>query len=449
MRTLKRLLLAGGAAAALLTGCGGGDVSPNAGEVRLVNATGEFGALDLYEASDRLSQGVAPFTAGKYEDLDKGVHDFSIRGGVAGATIATLQATLKKGEPMTLVAYSNAGTPALAAIDETESEPDKGEAKLRFFNTASNDSGAIDAYLVANGSSCASLGTATAVATAVSDLQESFIDINPSEAAPYRLCVTAAGDRTDVRLDTLLTVESRDIVTVILSRTPGAVLLNGAVLLQEGDVTQAANASARVRLAVGVGSGTVTASFNKAGDSTLLGNAVAAPLVGTYRLVPTDSTLEVTWTGGAVQVPANAISGGGDYTLLVANAAGGGATATLLADDNTRSTNSAKPVKMRLVHGAAAASSPTSPAPPSSPAPPIALTVGTDFIGGVASGTASAYVLSEASGSTATKVEITDGSTILCTGLTTLSATPTVYSVFALGALPASPVGPCIIRADR
>ena len=43
---------------------------------------------------------------------------------------------------MTLVAYSNAGTPALAAIDEAEDEPDKGTAKLRFFNTASNDSGA-------------------------------------------------------------------------------------------------------------------------------------------------------------------------------------------------------------------------------------------------------------------------------------------------------------------
>jgi len=80
---------------------------------------------------------------------------------------------------------------------------------------------------------------------------------------------------------------------------------------------------------------------------------------------------------------------------------------------------------------------------------PIALSVGTDFIGGVAHGAASAYVLTEASGSTATKVEVSDGVTILCTGLTTLSATPTVYSVFALGTLPASPVGPCVIRADR
>jgi hypothetical protein len=150
------------------------------GEVRLVNATGEFGQLTLYESSNRLSDPVDPFTAGRYEDLDKGVYDFSVRGGSAGATIATLQATLKKGDPMTLVAYSNAGTPALAAIDETEEEPDKGFAKLRFFNTAANDSGAIDAYLIAARASCATSAAAVAVATAVSDLQASFIDIDPS-----------------------------------------------------------------------------------------------------------------------------------------------------------------------------------------------------------------------------------------------------------------------------
>ena len=434
--TLLRLLLSGAASVALLAGCGGG-AAPNSGEVRLVNATNEFGTLDLYESSNRLSSGVAPFTAGSYEDLNKGDYDFSIRGGVAGATIATLSATMKKTEPMTLVAYSNAGTPTLAEIDETEDEPDKGAAKLRFFNTASSDSGAIDAYLIANSASCADLGTATSVATAVSDLQSSFIDINPSGTSPYRLCVTAAGDRTDVRLDTTLAVGDREIITVILSRTPGAVLLNGAVLVQEGDVTQAANTSARVRLAVGVGAGTVTASFDTASTSTILGNAVSAGSVGTYVLVPTGTSLVVTWSGGAVTLPTNTISGGGDYTLLVADGpAAGTATAALLPDDNARSTNTTQPVKMRLVHGATTTN-------------PIALSVGTDFIGGVAHGAASAYVLTEASGSTATKVEVSDGVTILCTGLTTLSATPTVYSVFALGTLPASPVGPCVIRADR
>ena len=214
-------------------------------------------------------------------------------------------------------------------------------------------------------------------------------------------------------------------------------LLNAAVLVQEGAVTQAANASARVRLAVGVGTGTVTASYDTASASQPLGSMVAAPSVGTYRLVPTGANLVVSWTGGSVTVPTAAISGGRDYTVLVANAGGGSvATATLLTDGNAVSSNATKPVKMRLVHGATNVN-------------PISLDVGADVIGPVAAGTASAYILTEASGSTATKVEISAGGSILCTGLATLSATPTVYSVFALGPLPASPVGPCLIRADR
>ena len=73
------------------------------------------------------------------------------------------------------------------------------------------------------------------------------------------------------------------------------------MVVQEGDVTQAANASARVRLAVGVGTGTVTASFDTASASDVRSASnVGAPSVGTYRLVPTGTSLSVTWTGGTV-----------------------------------------------------------------------------------------------------------------------------------------------------
>ncbi|MEO5882656.1 MAG: DUF4397 domain-containing protein [Caldimonas sp.] len=435
-RSALRLFLGGVASALLLVACGGGSVSPNAGEVRLVNATSEFGALDLYEDADRLSAGVAAFTVGGYEVLDKGDYSFSVRGGVAGATIATLDATLAKNSHLTLVAYSNAGTPALAAVDEEEDRPGKGTAKLRFFNTASSDSGAIDAYLIASAGDCTALSTATAVATAISDLQAAFTAINPSAATPYRLCVTAAGDRTDLRLAADLTVGDREVVTVILTRTAGAVLLNGMVLVQQGAVTPLANASARVRLVVGVGSGTVVASYDTATASTALGNA-AAPSVGTYRSVPAAANLALTWSGGTLTLPTNAISGGGDYTLLVFDGpTAGTAIATLLPDDNARSTNGAKPVKIRLVHGASNAND-------------AELDVGSDFIGSVAPGTASSYLLTEASGATATLIEVIAGGVKLCSGTATLSATPTVYSVFVLGNLPSVPLGACILRADR
>ena len=158
---------------------------------------------------------------------------------------------------------------------------------------------------------------------------------------------------------------------MILSRTPGAVLLNGAEMVQEGDVTQAANDSARVRLAVGVGTGTVTASFDTATTSTVLGNDGPRAFGGNLPTRPDRHQPRGHLDGGTVTLPTNTISGGGDYTLLVSDGpAAGTAIATLLADDNARSTNTTRPVKMRLVHGATTAN-------------PIALSVGSDFIGGV------------------------------------------------------------------
>jgi len=437
MRTaLLRLLLGAAASAALLAGCGGGDVSPNAGDVRLVNATSD--TLDLYADSDRLSDDVAPSTAGNYEDLNKGSYTFSVRGGVAGATVATLAQTLEKNGRLSLIAYTNAGTSALAAIDEAEDRPDKGSAKIRFFNTASTDSGAVDAYLIASGAPCSNLPSA--IASAIADLQATFIELAPSIPAPYqfRLCVTAAGDPTDVRLASDITIGDREVVTIVLTRTAGAVLLNGTLVVQDGGVAQAANASARVRLAVGVGTGKVSASFDTASTSTSLGSDVGAPSVGTYRLVPTGTSLSVTWTGGTVAVPAVVLTGGADYTLLVTTdtPAATTATATLLSDDNSLSTNTAKPNRVRLVHGATTTSV-------------LSMTVGTNPVDNVAHGTASGYILAEASGATQTTVTVRQGTTILCTGTQALSAT--VYSVFALGNLDGTPgtAGPCIVVNDR
>jgi len=433
--TFLRFLLSGAASVALLAGCGGG-AAPNSGEVRLVNATS--GPLDLYADSDRLSAGVASFTAGNYEDLNKGSYTFSVRGGVAGATVASLSETLEKKARLSLVAYTNAGTSALAAIDENEDQPDKGSAKVRFFNTASSDSGPIDAYLITSGSPCSNLSSA--VASSISDLQGTFIELTPSIPAPYqfRLCVTAAGDPTDVRLAADVTIGDRQIVTVVLTRTAGAVLLDGTLVVQDGDVMQAANASARVRLAVGVGTGAVSASFDTASASTSLGSNVGAPSVGTYRLVQAGTSLSVTWTGGTVPPTTVVLTGGADYTLLVTtdSPTGTTATATLLPDDNSLSTNTAKPDRVRLVHGATTSNE-------------LSMTVGTNPVDNVGHGAASAYILSEASGSTVTPVTVRLGTTTLCTGPTTLSASPSVYSVFALGNLDGVSVGPCIVVNDR
>ncbi len=443
MRNALRFLLAGSVSVALLAACGGGTLSQNEGRVRLLNATAELGTVDLYESSHRVSSGIAPYATGDYEKLDKGSYDFSLRGGTAGATIATVTASVKADDHLTLVAYSNAGTPTLAAVVENENEPDKGSAKLRFFNAAATDVGNVDAYLVAANTPCSDLASvsATAVATGVSGLQTVFTQINPSGSTAYHLCVTAAGDKDDVRLDSSLAVGDRQVLTVVLSRSPSGQLLNGFIVVQEGNVTQALNASARVRIAVGVGVGKQAAATI---GTASLGVPAPSSTVGAYTQVSataTQASVAITDSTGTTTVtPTIALTAGADYTLLVT----GNATTpvTLLIDNNALSTNATKPAKIRLVNGANRATAGN--------LGPASLTVGSIFVGTAELGAASGYTLVEASGATATVVEVkTTGGTVLCTGSASFTATPTVFSVFVLGDLSGTPVGPCLIRADR
>ncbi|MCE9658538.1 MAG: DUF4397 domain-containing protein [Burkholderiales bacterium] len=439
--TLIRLFLAAAASTTLLASCGGGDVSPNAGEVRLVNATSEFGALDLYEGSDRLTPGVASFAVGNYEDLNKGGYTFSVRGGVAGATIATLDASVAKNTHQAIVAYSNGGTPTLTMIDEEEDDADKGSAKLRFFNTAATDSGNVDIYLLDIANACSTLnGTAaTPIATGVSGLQSGFTTINPSPAAGYRLCVTAATDKTDIRLDTALVVGDRRVVTVILSRSSG-VLLNGLILVQQGALTQALNSSARVRLAVGVTTGnTVTASVG----GVSLGLSSIPRTITSYKLVPSGTVTADVSISGATSVPTSiTLVGGTDYTLLVA---GTSSVPTLITDNNALSANTAKPVKIRLVNGTNGALT--------GALGPAQLAVGSTRLEYTEFAAASPYIFVESSTATAITLDVrTTTNAVLCTSTSTLPAAAGVFTVFVLGDVPPqAPAAPpiCLLVTDR
>ena len=74
-----------------------------------------------------------------------------------------------------------------------------------------------------------------------------------SSATAYHLCVTSAGDKSDVRLEIpSFVLSEKRIVTVILARGAGGYLMNAIVLDQQGAATQALNASARARVATSV-----------------------------------------------------------------------------------------------------------------------------------------------------------------------------------------------------
>lgn len=431
-RDTVRFLGAGAMALALLGGCGGG-VSALDGSVRLVNATSQFASLDLDDGSNKVS-GVASYAVGGYVDLGHGSHTFNIADSSTGVTSATLTAEVGKRNHYTIVAYASGGTLTTSYLSDDEGSPSSGTAKLRFFNAASASIGSIDAYLVTT--ACANLsGSLSApVATGVAGLQASYTQVNATGGGTtYHICVTAAGDKTDLRLDIpAVTLKDQQITTLILTPSPGGVLLNGLLLDQQGSLTPELSTSARLRVAVGAAGGAaVTASAN----GVALTTGLTAPAVSSYRLVPAGA-LTINLTVGGVAADASGLSAapGADLTLLVTGTAA--TPPALIQDDNSISTSTTNPVKLRLVNGMNGLTS------------PAILTDDFNNVGdGALIGTATVYAQVPASSALA-RIEATSGNTQLCLATDVTLNAGSVYSVFLLGDVPSAPPS-CTIRVDR
>ncbi len=438
-------LVAGGL---LLASCGGGGglggANGTGGSVRLVNATFNFAALDLLESTDVVVSGTALSTSSGYADTDAEAFTFNLRSSSGSSTVAaSVSGTIERRKHATVVAYTTGNALNAAFLTDEEGSPGSGTAKLRVFNTASAEAGAVDVYLL--GTACSELATLSVAATAsnVSTLQTGYAQVSAASGSgtPYHLCVTATGDTSDVRLDLpTFTLADQQIVTLILTRTSGGVLLNGLTLEQQGALQARPNTSARFRVAAGaIASGTVGATVN----GVSLGN-LGSPDVGGYALIPAGAlTTSITINGTAAPFPAAGAASaptaaaGADLTLLVA----GSSTAPelrLLVDDNTPSTSTTKPVKMRLVNGFAS---------------PGTVTLSVDGIAvgsGAAFGTASSTAF-VASSSQASRLRATGpaGQLYLADNKTLTSGS--VYTLFLLGDPPATLPGldTGILRLDR
>ncbi len=422
---------------ALLTACGGGGESLSSdASVRLVNATSDFPSLDLYQGSTQLYTGTRPYTAGSYATTNAGSYTFNLQGTGSSTVAAAVTGQLDKRKHATLVAYTTAGALNASFLSDEEGTPSKGTAKLRIFNTAKAEAGAVDVYVVASACSALQSSSVAATAAAVDSLQATYTQISAaSGGTAYHLCVTAAGDKSDLRLDLpSFTLTDQQVVTLVLVRSVGGVLLNALVLNQQGDLVQQLNSFTRLRVAAGAtAAGIVGVTVN----NVPLGN-FGSPDVGGYTAVPAGA-LSVTATIGGTAVAPTGLSAapGADLTLLIAGSAAA-PTVALLQDDNTPSTSSSKPVKIRLVNGFVGSGT-------------VTLSVDGSNVGsGAAYGTASSSAFVAASNQTARlKATGPAGQLSLTTG-NTLTAGK-VYSLFLLGdppaTLPATATG--ILSVDR
>lgn len=336
----------------LLYACGGGgddDGGGGSGRVRLVNATSDYASLDLYRSDTSMSTGVASDAAGEYVSLGSDSYTFNLKRNGSSTTSSTSSRSVAGGKSYTLLAYSTSESLKSVFLEESENAPGSGSAKVRVFN-ASIEAGSVDVYVTAPD---ALLSTSSPVSQALA--AERVSGYTQFGAGTYRIRVTGNGNKSDLRLDIpSIALADQQIATVVLTSTPGGVLVHGLVINQKDTVSAQRNTSARVRLAASASAGgTVAATVN----GTVLTAGFQSPTVGNYVIVPSGAaTLAVTINGSAVATPATTFAAGSDNTLLVTGTAGA-PTVSALNDDNRPPLNAAN-VKIRLVHGVSGLTSP-------------------------------------------------------------------------------------------
>ena len=418
-----------------LQGCG--DENAQKGFVRIINATSEYASLDLYtQASDGSDSlvvaGTTSNTASAYTGIDKGSYTFDVKSSTSGGAAIPVTGTITKTDHFSIVTYLTGSSTKTQFLTDEDTHPASGNAKLRVFNAATSEAASVDVYLTKN--DCTALAvTDTAFASAVTGLQATYTQVTAAAAGTtWNVCVFGAGDTSTLLLDIAgLTLKDQEIATLILTHTTGGVLLNGAVLDQQGAYTQHANAIARVRV-VADAAGTVPVSVTL--GSTSLAATAPSPSVGDYMTVPVGAfspTITI-GAGTASGFTLPAIVAGNDYTLLVTGTAGVPA-ASLITDVNTPSTSATNTVRVRVINGLNGTNG------------AVSATVDGRSVGTATLGMASGYTNILATSGTATVHATTTGQNPVDLVNQSFSA-GNVYTVFVYGDQSAPVLAPVIDR---
>ena len=324
----------------LVSACGGG--AGNDAKLRFTNLTTDSNGLSLYTGSEERIANINTEQLSGYVDVDAKTQDLAVKKG-AGSALTTAPTALAKRKHYTAVSWGRDGAIKFSVLDEDQDAPNSGKVKLRVLNTAA-DAGSLDVYLTSETDALEG-NTPTHGSTAVGTTT-GFAEFN---RGTYRLRVTVAGSKDDVRLDVSnLSFGDKQVATMILQSGVGGTLVNAYVLNQQSDLQPNKTNQVRVRLAAGVGDkGNVSA---KVGSTTVSPGSVS-PTVSGYVLAPAgNQAVLVQLSGATIFSATQTLIAGGDYTLLAYGSAAT-AQAKVLLDDN-RPPSIATKAKVRLVHGA-------------------------------------------------------------------------------------------------
>jgi hypothetical protein len=411
VRRIAALLVA----ALLFTACYNGADRSKA-HVRLVNASNGYASLDL-RLQDLLAQSTAGYgTATDYSEADPSATAATLASAGAATTLATFTTNLSRDKYFTVLAYGSAGALKQVVLDDNLDTPAEGKTLLRVVHAAP-DAGSLDVYVTASADTLAS-SSAVQTGSTFAGSVPTPVTVN---SGTWRVRITAAGSKTDVRLDVpALVLPNRQVVTLVLTPSRGGTLVNAMLLVQQGAVSRQDTTQARVRAVAGVAP--VAAVAVTLGDATLLaGSGNFAAVAGEYALVNAGTAAPVIRVGGVAVGPPNTnVLAGGDYTLLVYGTQAA-PSSVWLTDDNRLPTSGQS--RLRLVNGVGGLSG------------TAAMTLSSAVVAsGVVTGSASAYAEVSARASAEISVVSSTSTVGLYGPVTPALAAGANYSVFVLGA---------------
>lgn len=321
-----------------LAACDIGDSGSGGARFRVLNASPDYTSLDLYVDDDVRISGAGYETITGYEEIAPDNYEIKFKRGGVSSTLYGFDDTLGKGTHVTYVALGSTGSFAVISLDEDKDEADRDKTYVSVVDAAV-DGGSLDVYLTDETASLDDTAADFSGLTAGSSTSQVEFD-----SGTYRLRVTGAGNKSDLRLDVSgITLSSEGVLALVLTNTVGGTLVNCFVVPQQEAATFHRNDKARVRAVAGTGKGTtVTTSL---GGVSLLSAATGTTL-GAYKLVSSGThTPDITVDGARAATDDVTLGAGGDYTLLTYKDSAS-TVSTLLTDNNRLPSSSYSKIRL-------------------------------------------------------------------------------------------------------
>lgn len=332
--------------ASLLGACGGSD-KDNGATIRLINATQSFTSLDAFVDDVSIAKELKLGLASNFTEVSSGSRTIKARN-TGGATNLLEQTQSLNGDGhYSVIAVGGENAISFSVYKEDESDPDSGYAKFRVFN-AFTFGDSVDVYLTG---ASADLASESPIFSGIA--KQSVGAFRSVATGTYRLRITTAGDRSEIRLDVpQITVSEKAVYTYVLVPTKSGTLTNGLLLQQKGGAAGNSNAYARVKFVNGY---SPTGSVQPIVDGQKMGSAVGGYGVSSYALVKEGTPTIGFSVGGQTFSKSVVIAAGTDMTVAITPS---GATPSVISTlDNNFPVSSSGRAKMRLFNLAQGAGS--------------------------------------------------------------------------------------------